>query len=216
MADLGAGVYARRVKRPVDLIAGGALLILSAPLHGICAAAVALLDGRPVYYAQVRTGRDGIPFRLPKFRTMAVDTERVSGGYPTEDMVTRSGRFLRRYSLDELPQLISVVQGDMSLVGPRPALPSQTERYTARQRRRLGVRPGLTGLAQVRFRNEAPWSVRIESDIEYIEQISFRLDLRILLLTVRKVLSGADMIVGQMSTEVDDLAPAAPSAATAR
>lgn len=208
MAEPVPGLYARRMKRPLDLIAGGALMALSAPLHALCAAAVAAIDGRPVYYSQVRTGRDGVPFRLPKFRTMAVDTHSRSGGYPTEEMVTRSGRFLRRWSLDELPQLISVVKGDMSLVGPRPALPSQTERYTSRQRRRLGVRPGLTGLAQVRFRNQAPWSVRIEADIEYLEQVSFALDVRILLRTARKVLSGADVTVGQQVSEVDDLAPA--------
>ncbi len=206
MAELGAGVYARRVKRPVDLIAGGALLVLSSPLHALCAAAIAVLDGRPVYYSQVRTGRGGVEFRLPKFRTMAVGTHSTSGGYPTEDMVTRSGRYLRRWSLDELPQLISVVKGDMSLVGPRPTLPSQTERYTQRQRRRLDVRPGLTGLAQVRFRNEAPWSVRIESDIEYIERITFRLDVTILIRTARKVLSGEGATVGQQAAEVDDLA----------
>jgi lipopolysaccharide/colanic/teichoic acid biosynthesis glycosyltransferase len=207
-----ATVYARGVKRPLDLVAGLALLALSAPLHGVCAAAVALLDGRPVYYAHERTGRHGMPFQLPKFRTMAVGTDSVSGGYPTEDMVTRSGHFLRRWSLDELPQLICVVKGDMSLVGPRPALPSQTERYSERQRRRLDIRPGLTGLAQVRFRNAAPWSVRIETDIEYSERISFRLDVRILLLTVRKVLSGSGMTVGQQSGEVDDLAPATSAA----
>ena len=206
MAELAPGVYARRFKRPVDLVAGGALLVLSSPLHALCAAAVAVLDGRPVYYTQARSGRDGIPFRLPKFRTMAVGTDSSSGGYPTEDMVTRSGRFLRRWSLDELPQLISVVRGDMSLVGPRPTLPSQTERYTERQRRRLDVRPGLTGLAQVRFRNVAPWSERIESDIQYIERITFRLDVTILLLTARKVLSGEGATVGQQAAEVDDLA----------
>ena len=208
MTELRTGVYARRFKRPLDLVAGSALLILSSPLHGLCAAAVALLDGRPVYYAQERTGRDGVAFRLPKFRTMAVGTDSASGGYPTEDMVTRSGRFLRRWSLDELPQLISIVRGDMSLVGPRPALPDQTARYTERQRLRLAVRPGLTGLAQVRFRNEAPWSVRIESDIEYVQRLAFPLDVRILLATARKVVSGEGMTVGQQSAEVDDLAPA--------
>lgn len=200
VGDIGA-----ILKRTFDLVVGAAALVVSAPLHAACAAAVALLDGRPVYFVQMRAGRDGVPFPLYKFRTMAVGTHDVSGGYPTDDMVTRSGRVLRRWSLDELPQLVNVLRGDMSLVGPRPALPSQAERYTARQRRRLQVRPGLTGLAQVRFRNEAPWSVRIESDIEYVDDRSLLLDLRILVLTAHRVLTGSGMTVGQQPGDVDDL-----------
>jgi lipopolysaccharide/colanic/teichoic acid biosynthesis glycosyltransferase len=204
------GTYARSLKRALDLVGGCLLLAATAPLHGICALAVVLDSGRPVYFHQRRTGHQGREFRLHKLRTMAVGTDERSGGYPTADMVTGVGMFLRRWSLDELPQLMNIVRGDMSFVGPRPALPDQVRRYTTHQRRRLEARPGLTGLAQIRHRNDAPWSVRIESDIEYVDRISLLTDLRLLLTTLPAVLSGSGQRTGQSAAEVDDLPEMAP------
>lgn len=200
-----ARFYSRVGKRAMDVAVSGVLLLATGPLHVACAAAVLLGSGRPVYFHQQRTGLHGRTFRLHKFRTMAVGTHERSGGYPTPDLVTGVGRFLRRWSLDELPQLANILRGDMSFVGPRPALPDQVRRYTAEQRRRLEVRPGLTGLAQVRHRNDAPWSIRIRSDIEYGDGISFLTDLRLMLATVPVVLSGSGHTTGQTAADVDDL-----------
>ena len=125
----------------------------------------------PAIYRQRRVGLSGRPFMLMKFRTMVVGAERMGAGLAVsadDDRITRAGAVLRRLSLDELPQLWNVLRGDMSLVGPRPTVPEQVERYTPRQRRRLAARPGVTGLAQVRGRNAIPWSARIEIDIEYV------------------------------------------------
>src|SRR5665811_1202262 len=120
---------------------------------------------------------------------MTVGTHELSGGYPTEAAITRAGRTLRRLSLDEIPQLVNILLGEMSFVGPRPTIPSQVERYTSEQRGRLAVRPGLTGLAQIRHRNSAPWSRRITTDLEYIRGLSLRMDLWILFQTIPTVLS---------------------------
>jgi len=201
------GFYARHVKHPLDVVGSAGLLLATAPVHAVCAALVATTSGRPVYFHQERSGKDGVPFRVHKLRTMRNGTEQRSGNYPTEDMVTLVGSFLRRSSLDELPQLFNVLRGEMSFVGPRPALPSQVARYTAQQRERLLVRPGVTGLAQIKYRNAAPWSVRIESDREYVKNLSFLNDLRILVMTLPSVLFGHGQVVGQSAAEVDDLAP---------
>jgi lipopolysaccharide/colanic/teichoic acid biosynthesis glycosyltransferase len=198
-------LYAVVGKRAIDVVVGIVLGVLTAPLQAACAAAVALTTGRPVFFTQTRAGRDGEPFELYKFRTMAVGTHEASGGYPTSDMVTPIGRLLRKSSLDELPQVLNLVRGEVSLVGPRPALPEQVARYSARQRGRLAVRPGITGLAQVRFRNAAPWSVRIESDLEYVERLSPLTDLWILVRTVPAVLFGIGVTTGQTAADVDDL-----------
>jgi lipopolysaccharide/colanic/teichoic acid biosynthesis glycosyltransferase len=136
---------------------------------------------------------------------MTVGTDQMFGGYPGLDQMTRIGRILRRFSLDEIPQLANVLAGDMSLVGPRPALSSQVERYTAQQRCRLAVRPGLTGLAQIRYRDDAVWSQRITSDLEYIRSMSLQLDLSILLRTVPSVLRGEGQLTWQSASDVDDL-----------
>jgi len=136
---------------------------------------------------------------------MTVGTEMLSGDYPTPAMVTKVGRALRRLSLDEIPQLTNVLRGEMSFVGPRPALPSQVVRYNSEQIGRLVVRPGLTGLAQIRYRNNAPWSQRITTDLEYIRGLSLRMDFWVLLRTVPAVLRGEGQLVGQTAAEVDDL-----------
>jgi lipopolysaccharide/colanic/teichoic acid biosynthesis glycosyltransferase len=166
------------------LVAGPALVI------GILSALAILLDdGSPVLFRQVRTGRNGQPFVLLKLRTMT-GAKRRDDPFPKKQDITRTGRILRRISVDELPQLINVLRGDMSIVGPRPTLPYQVERYDPRQFGRLRVRPGLTGLAQVNGRNQMTWSERIEWDLEYVENQSLRLDLQVLARTARVILTG--------------------------
>ena len=199
--------YRLHGKRALDVLVSGVATVLTSPLHAACAAAVRLTSGAPVYFLQERAGRDGIPFKIIKFRTMSVGTHESSGGYPEPSAVTPVGRWLRRTSLDELPQLINILRGDMSLVGPRPGLLSQAVRYDDAQRHRLDVRPGLTGLAQIEGRNEAPWSQRIESDLRYIRSISLWTDLKIMALTIPAAMNASGQAVGQVAAEVDDLSP---------
>lgn len=180
-----SGGTAYRGKRAVDLALTTALAAPALVLGTACALAIKLDDGGPVFFRQERVGLGGRTFRVVKFRTMLHGAENPL--FPDALRITRAGRVLRRLSLDELPQLLNVAAGDMSIVGPRPTLAYQVERYTLQQRRRLAVRPGLTGLAQVRGRNTIAWSDRIELDLEYIEKQSVRFDLYLLLLSVRVV-----------------------------
>jgi sugar transferase EpsL len=176
-------------KRLLDL---AILALVAAPaliIGIVCAIAILLDDGSPVLFRQVRTGRNGHPFVLLKLRTMT-GARRRDDAFPESQDITRTGRILRRTSVDELPQLINVLRGDMSVVGPRPTLPYQIERYEPRQFGRLRVRPGLTGLAQVNGRNRMTWSERIEWDLEYVEKQSLRLDLNVLARTARVILTG--------------------------
>ena len=157
------------------------------------ALAVKLSDGGPVLYRQTRVGKDGADFELLKLRTMVVGAERLGAGYAVDKgdaRITRAGRVLRRLSIDELPQLWNVVRGDMSVIGPRPTLRYQVERYTERQRRRLEVKPGITGWAQVNGRAALPWDERIELDVWYVEHRSPRLDLKILAKTPLALFGG--------------------------
>jgi lipopolysaccharide/colanic/teichoic acid biosynthesis glycosyltransferase len=173
-------------------IAGGALLVAS-PLLALAALAVKLEDGGPVLYRQTRVGRDGTDFELLKLRTMVVGAETMGAGLAVnrgDTRITRAGRFLRKLSLDELPQLWNVVRGDMSVIGPRPTLRYQVEQYDERQRHRLDVKPGITGWAQVNGRAALPWAERIELDVWYVEHRSPLLDLRILARTPRALFSG--------------------------
>lgn len=195
-------------KRALDVGMAAVAGIVTAPLHALCALAIRLTSGSPVYFKQERVGQDGRTFGLVKFRTMKVGTHEASGGYPTAAAVTPVGRLLRKTSLDELPQLLNILRGDMSIVGPRPALPEQATRYSPKQRERLRVRPGLTGLAQIRYRNAAPWSVRIQSDLEYLERVTLWRDVKIICSTVPSVLTGGNVSTGQTLSEVDDLGPA--------
>jgi lipopolysaccharide/colanic/teichoic acid biosynthesis glycosyltransferase len=143
----------------------------------VCAAAVLLTSRGPVLFRQQRVGKNGVAFEVLKFRTMIHGDNPI---VPDPSRITSVGRVLRRLSLDELPQLINVARGEMSIVGPRPTLAYQVERYDERQRGRLAVRPGLTGLAQIRGRNTLSWTQRIEHDLEYIERQSLWLDARII------------------------------------
>src|SRR6058998_4318235 len=158
-----------------DVALAGTALVLASPLLGLAALAVKLEDGGPVLYTQTRVGRDGVDFELLKLRTMVVGAEKLGAGFAVDrgdPRITRAGRVLRRLSIDELPQLWNVVRGDMSLIGPRPTLRYQVERYTPRQRRRLEVKPGITGWAQVHGRAALPWPERIELDVWYVEHRS--------------------------------------------
>ena len=175
------------LKRLFDVLTAGTLLIAATPFLGLVAVAVWIDGGRPVFFSQTRSGRHGSPFTLYKLRTLHPDTGLVDA---PRDHTTRVGRWLRRWGLDELPQLWNVLRGDMSLVGPRPTLPQQVARYGAFERQRLAVRPGLTGWAQVHGRNAIPWPERIALDVWYVHHRSLWLDLRILLRTPRAVLMG--------------------------
>jgi lipopolysaccharide/colanic/teichoic acid biosynthesis glycosyltransferase len=174
-------------KRVLDVVAAACGLVLGAPLLLIVALAVRLVIGSPVLFRQQRPGRNGKPFTLVKFRTMRDAYDRTGKPLPDAARLTRFGRALRASSLDELPELWNVLRGDMSLVGPRPLLMEYLPRYNARQFRRHELRPGITGWAQVNGRNEVSWPERFELDVWYVENQSLWLDLRILLLTLRKV-----------------------------
>ncbi|WP_214405096.1 sugar transferase [Pseudonocardia lacus] len=173
------------MRRTVDVVVGALAGLLLAPVAGVVALAIRLRHGPPVLFRQVRAGRHGEPFTILKFRTMR--PERFPG-QPDADRLTALGRRLRSTSLDELPQLWNVLRGEMSLIGPRPTLPEQVVHYSARQRGRLAVRPGLTGWAQVRGRNALSWPERIELDLWYLANRSLLLDLRIVALTAARLL----------------------------
>jgi sugar transferase EpsL len=178
-----------RGKRLLDLVLVLMIALPAAVVGLLAALAVFLTDGRPVLFRQVRAGLGGRPFVMLKLRTMYGENP-GSSVFPDRDRFTRVGRWLRRLSVDELPQLINVTRGEMSMVGPRPTLPYQVQRYDTRQRRRLDVLPGLTGLAQVRGRNGLSWADRIEWDLRYIENQSIQLDLAVLACTAWAVLTG--------------------------
>lgn len=176
-------------KRAFDLVLVAAMAVPALLVGGACAIAIKLDDGGPILFRQERIGLRGRAIQVVKFRTMvdAPDNPIV----PDPSRVTRTGRWLRRLSLDELPQLLNVARGEMSIVGPRPTLSYQVERYDADQRRRLSVPPGLTGLAQVRGRNAIGWAERIALDLQYIERQSIAFDLRILWWTLGAIASGS-------------------------
>jgi lipopolysaccharide/colanic/teichoic acid biosynthesis glycosyltransferase len=174
------------VNRAVDVVLAGAGLVLTSPLLAAAVIAMKLGGGGPVLYRQTRVGKDGVDFEVLKLRTMVVGAESMGAGYAVDEgdsRITRVGRVLRRTSIDELPQLWNIVRGDMSVVGPRPTLRYQVEQYDEHQWRRLEIRPGLTGWAQVQGRASLPWADRIELDVWYVENRSAKVDLEILLRT---------------------------------
>jgi lipopolysaccharide/colanic/teichoic acid biosynthesis glycosyltransferase len=180
-------------KRLFDVVSAAAGLVVTSPLLALSAFAVKLEDRGPVLYRQTRVGKDGVDFELLKLRTMVVGAERMGAGFAVDrgdSRITRSGRVLRKLSLDELPQLWNVVRGDMSLIGPRPTLRYQVDRYDERQLHRLDVLPGITGWAQIHGRTTLPWSERIELDLWYVQHRSARLDLKILLRTPLALFGG--------------------------
>jgi len=189
-----------RCKRGLDLAIAGTVAVLSAPVVALAALAVRLESpGHPIY-RQRRVGKDGHAFEVIKLRTMVSGAEHMGAGMAVDEgdsRITRIGALLRRTSIDELPNVVNVLRGEMSLIGPRPTLQSQVDAYTERQRHRLDVRPGLTGWAQVNGRASLPWPERIELDLFYIEHASLRLDLRILVLTARMAVTGHGLYRGE-------------------
>ena len=181
------------MRRALDVLLAGTLVVVTAPILAIAAIAIRLESGGPVFYRQRRVGKHGRPFDVWKLRTMVPGAESMGAGiYVVEGdpRITRVGRLLRRFSLDELPNLVNVLKGDMAMVGPRPTVQEQVDRYTERQRRRLEVKPGITGWAQINGRTSLPWPERIELDVWYVEHRSLRLDLRILARTSRMLATG--------------------------
>jgi lipopolysaccharide/colanic/teichoic acid biosynthesis glycosyltransferase len=213
------------VKRAMDVLIATAAAVVLAPLLALIALAIRIEDRGPALLRQSRVGRDGEDFELFKFRTMVVDAHKLGTGWliaERDPRITRVGHVLRKWSLDELPQIINVLRGDMSIVGPRPTLRYQVDQYTPFQRRRLDVRPGITGWAQINGRNALRWPERIELDVWYVEHRSLALDLRILLRTAPMLVSPSGVYNearGDWGEKVDpaghaDVAPEAPAEKT--
>lgn len=188
------------LRRLFDIAVAGTALLLSAPVLAVAIVAIRLESpGHPIY-RQRRIGRDGRPFDVLKLRTMVDGAEKMGAGLAVDEgdaRITRVGAFLRRTSIDELPNLVNVLRGEMAIIGPRPTVPVQVEQYTERQRGRLAVRPGITGWAQVNGRATLPWDERIELDLWYIEHRSWRLDVQILWRTLHMVFGGEGLYRGE-------------------
>jgi lipopolysaccharide/colanic/teichoic acid biosynthesis glycosyltransferase len=187
-------------RRAFDVVVAGSALIARSPFLLVAVIAIRLESKGGALYSQRRVGRDGREFDVLKLRTMVTGAEHMGAGLAVSEgdtRITRVGRLLRRTSLDEIPNLVNVLKGDMAIVGPRPTVPIQVDRYTDRQRGRLAVKPGITGWAQVNGRTELPWGERIELDLWYIEHRSWRLDIEILKRTIRMVLGGHGLYRGE-------------------
>jgi lipopolysaccharide/colanic/teichoic acid biosynthesis glycosyltransferase len=188
------------VRRAFDVLVAGAALLGASPFLLVAVVAIRLESRGSAIYRQRRVGKDGRPFDVLKLRTMVTGAEHMGAGLAVSEgdtRITRIGRLLRRTSLDEVPNLVNVLRGDMSIIGPRPTVPVQVDRYTERQHGRLAVKPGITGWAQIHGRTELPWAERIELDLWYIEHRSWRLDLQILWRTARMVLGGDGLYRGE-------------------
>ena len=186
-------------RRAVDVVVSAAALVVTAPVMIAAMVAIRLESpGHPIY-RQRRVGKDGAEFDMLKLRTMVSGAERIGPGLSVNEgdtRITRVGRLLRRYSIDELPNLVNVLRGEMSLIGPRPTIQVQVAQYTERQRRRLAVRPGLTGWAQIHGRTSLPWAERIELDLWYIEHRRWRVDVAIVWRTLKMLVNGDGLYTG--------------------
>jgi len=200
------GLYEKWFKRPLDFILSAIALIALSPIIGICAILVRIKLGSPVFFKQARPGLHEKIFYLYKFRSMTNATDEDGKLLPDAQRLTKFGNFLRKSSIDELPELVNIIKGDMSIVGPRPLSIYYLPHYPSNLRRRHEVRPGLTGLAQVNGRNNLPWDDRFEMDIQYVDKVSFGLDVKIVLNTMLKVLKRADVSV-RGTTKVKDYGP---------
>jgi lipopolysaccharide/colanic/teichoic acid biosynthesis glycosyltransferase len=196
---MGAG-GGHALSRAFDILIASVLLVLASPI--LLAALIAIRlesKGSPIY-KQRRVGKDGEVFELLKLRTMVTGAEHIGAGLAVNEgdpRITRIGALLRRFSLDELPNLINVLRGDLAIVGPRPTIQAQVDQYTDRQRRRLEVKPGITGWAQVNGRAALPWHERIELDIWYVDHRSLWLDVKILAMTARMLVTGHGLYKGE-------------------
>jgi sugar transferase EpsL len=205
-----SGFYRRYAKRIVDLAMSISALVLLSPVLLATACAVRIWLGSPVLFRQQRPGLHGRPFVLYKFRTMTDARDTCGSLLPDKDRLTKLGRFLRATSLDELPELINVLRGEMSIVGPRPLLIQYLDRYTPEQARRHQVRPGITGWAQINGRQSILFSKRLELDVWYVDHVSASLDSRIILLTIPRAMQSSGVILGQDVADVDDLGLSKP------
>jgi lipopolysaccharide/colanic/teichoic acid biosynthesis glycosyltransferase len=197
------------VRRAFDIVVAGAALLFFSPVLLLAMLAIRLESPGSPIYRQRRVGLDGEEFDVLKLRTMVTGAEHIGAGMAIDEgdtRITRVGEFLRRTSLDEIPNLINILRGDMAVIGPRPTIPIQVAQYTDRQRGRLAVKPGLTGWAQVNGRAALPWPDRIELDLWYIEHRSWRLDFQILMRTARMVLSGHGLYKGDTGGWKDPVA----------
>jgi lipopolysaccharide/colanic/teichoic acid biosynthesis glycosyltransferase len=194
------------LRRIFDVLVAGGVLLVTSPV--VLAAVIAIRlesKGHPIY-RQHRVGEDGAPFDVLKLRTMVAGAERMGAGLAVDDgdsRITRVGTLLRRTSIDELPNLVNVLKGEMSIIGPRPTVPVQVAQYTERQRGRLSMKPGITGWAQVNGRASLPWPERIELDLWYVEHASLLLDLKILWLTTRMLVTGHGLYKGETGGWID-------------
>jgi sugar transferase EpsL len=191
------------LKRAFDIAVSLAVLAVMSPIMLGAALLIRIRMGSPIVFKQERPGRDTRTFRIYKFRTMLDKHDATGNLLPDEERLTRIGALLRKFSIDELPQLFNVLKGDMSLVGPRPLLVRYLPFYTGVERKRFLVRPGITGLAQISGRNELPWNERLALDVEYVEKWSFRLDMDILVRTFKKVLTRDGFIEVTQSRQND-------------
>lgn len=188
----------RHIKRVCDFVIAGFGVVAISPILILTALAVRLESRGPIIFKQERLGYKGKTFKIYKFRSMVVGAEKTGSGvysFKGDSRITRVGRFIRATSIDELPQLFNILKGDMSLIGPRPALtyhPWPLDQYTKHQRRMFDVLPGVTGWAQVNGRKEVPWPERIELNVEYVDRYSFAMDMRILWMTISKVITNAN------------------------
>lgn len=191
-------VYRFFIKRFIDIIISFSLLLLFLPLIIIIIICLSYANGiNDIFFFQLRPGKDEKIFKLIKFKTMTDERDSEGNLLPDSVRLTKVGKFIRSTSLDELPQLINVLKGDMSLIGPRPLLIRYLPYYTEKERLRHSVRPGITGWSQVNGRNLLPWNQRLESDVWYVEHLSFILDLKIVLMTIKKVFFREDIISGE-------------------
>lgn len=195
------GIYEKYFKRPFDFVFALSAAIILSPVLAVTAILVRMKLGSPILFSQERPGKDEKVFNLVKFRSMTDARDKNGNLLSDEERLTDFGKKLRSTSLDELPELINIIKGDMSFVGPRPLLVSYLPYYNERERKRHRVRPGLTGLAQVRGRNNLKWSERFELDIKYAETISLIGDLKIIFLTILKVIRRADISVDSSASE---------------
>lgn len=201
MSHTAYGPYEKYIKRPLDCALAACALLLLSPVIGVIALLVRIKLGAPVIFHQRRPGRNERVFNLCKFRTMTDARDEKGELLPDAKRLTKFGSILRQTSLDELPELVNILKGDMSFVGPRPLLVRYLPWYTEREKRRHEVRPGLTGLAQVSGRNYIGWDRRLDLDIQYVDRITFWGDLKILIKTVRNVLCRTDVAVDTDTTE---------------
>jgi len=190
------GLYRRYFKRVLDIVVSASALLILSPVLVVVAVLVRVKLGSPVFFSQLRPGKDEVPFTLYKFRTMAYSDNAPGTQQDDEVRLNAFGRFLRSVSLDELPELWNVLRGEMSLVGPRPLLMRYLPYYRETERVRSSVRPGITGLAQVGGRNALTWDERFQADVEYVTGLSFALDVKIIVATLVAVLTRKDVLVG--------------------